>query len=273
QARILADRFDDVVPREIALPDSKRKRAGADADLPHVSTEKSEEGLAAVYEKEYLRRALGVAPDDPKKKVKEELQGLFAKLCRKLDALSNFAFAPRPPTVEAAVTVDVPAIAMEEALPMSVADADALAPEEASPAVYAKKRGRGGEWLEGGAEMDRDERKRLRGAKKTVRRRRRREADAEHKLVARINPGLGNKYERDKMLADIRGAKNVVTSAGRGGGGGGGERDFNTSAKFFSSLQAQVRESVSAAAATDNSGGGNGGGSGRKGSAAARLRL
>lgn len=43
------------------------------------------------------------------------------------------------------VQADVAAIAMEEVLPSSVAEGDALAPEE----VYAKKRGRDAEFLEG----------------------------------------------------------------------------------------------------------------------------
>lgn len=43
------------------------------------------------------------------------------------------------------VQADVAAIAMEEVLPSSVADAEALAPEE----LYNKKRGREAEFLEG----------------------------------------------------------------------------------------------------------------------------
>lgn len=43
------------------------------------------------------------------------------------------------------VKTDVSAIMMEEVLPSSVADAEAMGPEE----VYSKKRGRDAEFLEG----------------------------------------------------------------------------------------------------------------------------
>lgn len=41
-----------------------------------------------------------------------------------------------------------------------------------------------------------------------------RQADAAHKLVSKLNPGLGNKYEKAKMMRDIQGAKNVTTVTG-----------------------------------------------------------
>lgn len=42
------------------------------------------------------------------------------------------------------------------------------------------------------------------------------QADAAHKLVSKLNPGLGNKYEKAKMMRDIQGAKNVTTVTGTG---------------------------------------------------------
>ena len=92
----------------------------------------------------------------------------------KLDALSNYHFAPRPIADEAeARPVTVPAIAMEEVLPLHVSDARGVAPEE----VFATKRGREG-ILRGDTEMDQNERKRLRQSKKATRRKARKEKEA-----------------------------------------------------------------------------------------------
>jgi U3 small nucleolar ribonucleoprotein component len=63
------------------------------------------------------------------------------------------------------------AIAMEEALPAGVSNAEALAPEE----VYTKKRGRDAVFLEGSSEMDQSDRHRARLAKKRVRNQKRRQ--------------------------------------------------------------------------------------------------
>jgi hypothetical protein len=68
----------------------------------------------------------------------KEVEAIFATLCNKLDALSNFHFTPKLPSAEIEVVRNVPAIAMEEVLPTAVNDRVMAAPEE----VYDKKRGR-----------------------------------------------------------------------------------------------------------------------------------
>jgi U3 small nucleolar RNA-associated protein MPP10 len=149
--RILAEDWDSVVPRE--LPDvGWHKKRG---ELPEVSQEKSKLGLGELYEREYLKKAVGYDVDAAEKeteedKAKNEMKQLFANLCSKLDALSNYHFAPRPVADEADVRpVTTPAIAMEEVLPLHVSDARGVAPEE----VYGAKRGREGV-LRGESEMD-----------------------------------------------------------------------------------------------------------------------
>jgi U3 small nucleolar RNA-associated protein MPP10 len=149
--RILAEDWDDVVPRE--LPDiGMSKRNG---ELPEVSQEKSKLSLGELYEREYLKKVTGYDKDAIEKeteeeKAKSEMKMLFANLCSKLDALSNYHFAPRPVADEAEVkSTATPAVAMEEILPLHVSDSQAVAPEE----VYAKKKGREG-ILRGESEFD-----------------------------------------------------------------------------------------------------------------------
>ncbi|CAM9618779.1 unnamed protein product [Hapterophycus canaliculatus] len=92
--------------------------------------------------------------------------------------------------------------------------------------------------------MTQKDRKRARSSKKAVRRKARRQAEAAQKLVSKLNPGLGNKYEKAKMLRDIQGAKNVTTVTGGEESTG---REFSTSAKFFNQLQESVKSSIKSA--------------------------
>ena len=148
--RVLAEDWDDVVPRE--LPDIGLKRNG---ELPEVSQEKSKLSLGELYEREYLKKATGFDKDAVEKETEEEkarseMKMLFTNICSKLDALSNYHFAPRPVADEVDVkTTKTPAIAMEEVLPLHVSDARAMAPEE----IYGKKKGRDA-ILRGESEMD-----------------------------------------------------------------------------------------------------------------------
>lgn len=238
--RVIAEDWDDVVPRE--LPDvGWHKNRG---ELPEVSQEKSKLGLGELYEREYLKKAVGYDVDAAEKqteedKAKNEMKQLFANLCSKLDALSNYHFAPRPVADEAEVRpITTPAIAMEEVLPLHVSDARGVAPEE----VYGAKRGRDG-ILRGETEMDQTDRKRLRMSKKSVRRKVRKEKLADEKLISRLEPGLGlnNPYEKRKVQAELTEARahGRVTT---------GEKDVETkygsSGTFFKRLQTEAQDSI-----------------------------
>jgi len=238
--RIIAEDWDDVVPRELPDIGWNKKRGEA----PEVSQEKSKLGLGELYEREYLKKAVGYDKDAAEKqteedKAKDEMKQLFANLCSKLDALSNYHFAPRPIADEAeARPVTVPAIAMEEVLPLHVSDARGIAPEE----VYAPKRGRDG-ILRADSEMDQNDRKRQRQSKKAARRKARKEKEADDKLISRLQPGLGlnNPYEKRKAREELSlaRARGKVTE---------GEKDidtkFGSSGTFFKRLQAEVQQTV-----------------------------
>ncbi|KAL3945259.1 MAG: hypothetical protein SGBAC_000670 [Bacillariaceae sp.] len=238
--RILAEDWDDVVPRE--LPDvAWNKKRG---ELPEVSQEKSKLGLGELYEREYLKKAVGYDVDAEEKKseedkAKDEMKQLFANLCSKLDALSNYHFAPRPVSDEAEVrAVTAPAIAMEEVLPLHVSDARGVAPEE----VYASKRGREG-IVRDESEMDQQDRKRLRSSKKAKRRKARKEKLADEKLISRLEPGLGlnNPYEKRKMreeLALARSRGKVTTGEQEV------ETKYGSSGTFFKRLQNEAHEAI-----------------------------
>jgi U3 small nucleolar RNA-associated protein MPP10 len=245
--RVLAEDWDDVAPRELPDIGWNKKRGEA----PEVSQEKSKLGLGELYEREYLKKAVGYDKDaDEKKseedKAKDEMKQLFANLCSKLDALSNYHFAPRPIADEAEVRpVTAPAIAMEEVLPLHVSDARGVAPEE----VYAPKRGREGV-LRSESEMDQNDRKRLRQSKKAARRKARKEKQADEKLISRLQPGLGldNPYEKRKARQELE----MARSRGRVVAG---EQDmdakFGASGTFFKRLQAEAQQTIQAS--TDES--------------------
>ena len=238
--RILAEDWDDVIPRE--LPDvGWHKKRG---ELPEVSQEKSKLGLGELYEREYLKKAVGYDKDAAEKeteeeKAKNEMKTLFANLCSKLDALSNYHFAPRPIAEEVEIrTVTQPAIAMEEVLPLHVSDARGVAPEE----VYGAKRGREGV-LRADSELEQQDRKRLRNSKKAARRKARKGKLADEKLISRLQPGLGlnNPYEKRKMREEL----SVARAGGKVTTGAVDMNDdYGASSTFFKRMQQEAEQSI-----------------------------
>jgi U3 small nucleolar RNA-associated protein MPP10 len=62
--------------------------------------------------------------------IKKELHQLWIDLSRRLDALSNFHFTPKPIVKDALVVANTAAISLEEVIPVGVSSSATLAPEQ-----------------------------------------------------------------------------------------------------------------------------------------------
>jgi len=69
----------------------------------------------------------------------DEIQKMFSSLCSKLDALSNYHFTPKPANIEIEVQKVMPALNMEETIPLAVSDSMRTAPEEVHDRAHGKK--------------------------------------------------------------------------------------------------------------------------------------
>ena len=119
----VADRtFDDVLRKKVETTVQDLKPSDA---LEGLDFEKSQLGLAEVYAKQYEKDIFNQSDETEKVTAeKEEAKRIFAKLMHKLDCLTNFNFAPRPPVVKKAGGADgikdLPAMKLEEAIPLVI---------------------------------------------------------------------------------------------------------------------------------------------------------
>ncbi|KAL7315302.1 U3 snoRNP protein [Mucor circinelloides] len=199
--RILDNMFDDVERKvdPTLRPFIPSKRV-------EISDEKAKQSLADMYEDDFVRKQAGQekkdARDEALEKEHDEISDMFKTLCHKLDALSNFHYTPKAAKPEMTIVSNSAAISMEEVTPVNVSDATLLAPEE----VYDKKRGD----VKAAAEMDQDERKRLRAQKKKLKRKERDMKEREQKIMQKYNPQMGSRQAKTKAVKELLGQKNVT---------------------------------------------------------------
>ncbi|CAI2184095.1 11050_t:CDS:10, partial [Funneliformis geosporum] len=141
--RILDETFDDVERKR-----DPNFRPFLPSKLIEISDEKSKKSLAEIYEEDYVNQT---------------------------NALSNFHYTPKPPKPEITIISDLPAISMEEVIPVNVSDAKLLAPEE----VYDKKKGE----IKGETEKDSNEKKRAHVAKKRAKKKEKLLKEREKKVI------------------------------------------------------------------------------------------
>lgn len=115
---------------------------------------------------------------------------------------------------------------------MNVNEAALLAPEE----IYDKQRAES----KGSSELSKRDRKYQRRVKKKKQRMVAREREKTQKMVEKINPGLGNKYSKAKLLEKLkRENKNTITAENNLD-----QTSLTSSTAFFTKLQDTVRGEI-----------------------------
>ncbi|ODV85931.1 hypothetical protein CANARDRAFT_27999 [[Candida] arabinofermentans NRRL YB-2248] len=164
--RIKDEKFDEVQRRIISdlsnFKNSKRVE---------VSEEKSTKSLAELYEDDYSGNAAteSTTMNEELQRAHDEISDLFTKLNYKLDSLCSAHFVPKPKEKMLDIKVQTSTISMEDAQPLTLSNAETLAPQE----IYrTRNKADANEIvLKSGVvmardELDRDEKQRLRRAKK-----------------------------------------------------------------------------------------------------------
>ncbi|XP_065210752.1 U3 small nucleolar ribonucleoprotein protein MPP10 [Planococcus citri] len=236
----VALKLEDIIIQRVkdkAWDDVERKIKPVDAPLEFrkkivLNQEKSKLSLAQVYEQEYLKQKEAV--DGDKSKVEEEpkehkhLKALMNSLFLKLDALSNYHYTPRPAAQEIQIITNLPALSMEEAIPVTVSNAALAAPEE----VLDKKSGD----LVGKEERSSTDKKRARRRKKVKQREKYKNIENKQKLLSKLKPGMA---QREKLKKDLeKMAKNKTLSHFKEDTDA--KQSTKSSTKFFEKLQDTV---------------------------------
>jgi len=250
----VARKLEDIIKQRVkdkAWDDVERKVRPVEDPVEYkkklvLDQEKSKLSLAQVYEEEFMKLAesatakkpsVGLLDKDEEEETPAEVQeikDMMNTLFRKLDSLTHLHYTPKQKSAELKIVRNIPSINMEEVAPTAASNAALLAPAE----VVDKKKG---ELMED-KEKTKTDKKRERREKKAIKRATIREREKREALVAKMNPGLGNKYSKGKAMKKLEEAEKqgkVVTIKNK-------EKDktVKTSKSFFTSLQEEVKTQV-----------------------------
>jgi len=216
-----------------------------------------------VYESEFIATQSKEEKSNP---AHDEIQRKMDSLFRQLDALANFHFTPKPAAADVQIISNMPTIASEEATPVTVEDSQTLAPEE----ISSKTKG-----LSIGAEerTETDKKRDLRKKKKRQREKQKTKEQNE-RAAQRANPGLGNKYSKEKMVKELATASKKASKVGGlsvSAAVESNKKAAKSSKAFFDNLQTRVTDAKESKKAKKSKKAGGGGGDGEK--TAKKLKL
>merc|ERR1712071_160979 len=211
-----------------------------------LDQEKSKFSLAEIYEQDYLKKqeeqektpqTSSLADPIVNKEKEDKAHAVISKMMTdvfsKLDALSNFHYTPKMPIPEVKIVSNMPSIVMEEIAPVTVSDANLLAPEEVQDHVRGEEKST--------TEKEKTDRLRERRKKKSAQRIRHKEAERIEKAVDKANPGLGNKHAKNNALRQLQQAEKegTVTLIKDND-----KKSLKSSTAFFNQLQENVASEI-----------------------------
>lgn len=193
--RIQEYNFDDLQRRVVSDLNLKKMKPQFE-----LSDQKSSKSLADIYEDDYKNVPQDVAVSEELKKSHDEISEMFSNLCYKLDALSSAHFIPKPAQKSLEIRVDSAAISMEDAQPLSMSSASALAPQE----IYkvGKSNNTNEIRLKNGVTMSRDEL--TREDKNRLRR------AAKRKRSKNAQPAATKKSKKENVIDTLAKNKNIT---------------------------------------------------------------
>eukprot|EP00096_Caligus_rogercresseyi_P002737 TRINITY_DN15004_c0_g1_i1.p1 TRINITY_DN15004_c0_g1~~TRINITY_DN15004_c0_g1_i1.p1 ORF type:complete len:725 (-),score=259.32 TRINITY_DN15004_c0_g1_i1:64-2238(-) len=212
-----------------------------------LDQEKSKLSLAEIYEQEYLQQQGKLNQDKEKvslldkddleiPKEIEDIQKNMHSLFAKLDVLTHYHYIPKSLSAEVKVIKNKSTLEMEEIAPVGVSEDTLLAPQEIAD------KSKGGPEIGANERSDTD-RKRERRKKKRIQKLK---AERQEKIVQNMNPGLGNKYAKDKALKTLKDAEkkgqNVKVLSSND------SSSVKSSRAFFDKLQNEVKNGITAQA-------------------------
>jgi len=248
----VAKKLEDIILQRVkdkAWDDVERKVKPTEDPLEYkkrlvLDQEKSKMSLAQIYEQEYLALAekeekapvVGVLDKENEETSKEvdQIRSDMRSLFSKLDSLSHLHYTPKQKTAEVKIVRNIPSITVEEVAPVAASNVALLAPAE----IVEKEKGE----LKEGEDRDKTDKNRERRDKKAKKRAVRKERENREKLIDKINPGMGNKYSKQRALREVEEAEKqgkLSTIKDKGD-----VRSMKSSTSFFSQLQEEVKTHV-----------------------------
>ena len=155
---------------------------------------------------------------------------LYPQVCRQLDALSHFQFAPKPVGSSAdSSSMAVQSIALEDVAPMTMLAGEAGSTAQAPEQSVGKKRGLDAQFVGGDEEITRSDRQKMR------RKQKKKQISSGKNAASNVVSAENDKYQDLKNDSRVI-QKNTEKSTGKS--------EYSKSSDFFSRLQEEVSSGI-----------------------------